>query len=310
MMIKKILIFVSFLLTFQSYGQTPIQTREIKIPYSDGYIELFNVCISGCQTTFDDTKEYFWYTEFSNIKSTKGGSGGSLLHGNYKLYDKNGSLLKDKNYFLGLQDGSAKTWDSTGNITELYKYSKGDMVYWKFKNDKGLWIEWNCLGVKRSSFMSKGWVKKAFSENMMLLSEETFLAFDSAHVKSYFNNGKLAQEYTSHGFMDGGIKTGKYTSYYENGKIAAEGQFYDGETDSNIQIGTWKYYNSDGTLKHTLQFKENIELWDNGNRKVVGGFVCDSVNNPWLKQGVWLWYDENGKLQTKKKYLMGDEDNQ
>jgi antitoxin component YwqK of YwqJK toxin-antitoxin module len=141
MTMKKLFNILTFtLLAFASDGQTSIQTKEVKIPYTNGY-EIFRICISGCAVSFGDKQEYFWYTEFSKIKSTKGGSGGNLLHGNYKFYDEHGNLRQDKSYYLGLPDGSEKNWDSLGNITSQTKYNKGKIVYWKFQNDEKNWIE-------------------------------------------------------------------------------------------------------------------------------------------------------------------------
>ena len=305
-MIKTILILTITFLNFQSYAQTSIQTKEIKIPYTNG-LEVFNVCVSNCQTTFDDKKEYFWYTEFSKIKSTKGGSGGDLLHGNYKFFDENGNLRQDKNYYLGLPEGSEKNWDSIGDIISQTKYTKGEVIYWKFKDEGGELIEHICVNGKKGFFMSKGWVKNIYSKYNRLSSEQTFLAFDSAHVKSYFESGKLSKEYNSYSMN---YMAGKYTSYYENGKTRTDGQFYEGKTYSNIQVGTWKFYKSDGTLNGTLQYKANIELWDNGNYKDVGGYILDSDNKTWLKTGEWRWYDEEGKFQSSKKYERGVETNE
>ena len=96
-----------FFMNIVCYGQTSIQTKEIKINYTNA-IEIFKICVSGCVTNYDVKNEYFWYTDFSKIKSTEGGSGGNLLHGNYKLFDENGNLRQDKNYYFGLPDGTEK----------------------------------------------------------------------------------------------------------------------------------------------------------------------------------------------------------
>ena len=58
------------LLSTICYGQTTIQTKEVKIRYTNGN-EIFKICSSSCATNFEETKEYFWYTEFSKIKSTR-----------------------------------------------------------------------------------------------------------------------------------------------------------------------------------------------------------------------------------------------
>lgn len=292
-----ICIFILF--SYSSYCQTSIQTKEVKIQYSNGY-EIFRVCKTGCSVNYDDKKEYSWYTEFSNIKTTKGGSGGNLLHGNYKFYDELGNLRQDKNYHLGLPDGSEKNWDSLGNITSQAKYNKGTMVYWKFQNDEKYWIEW--IG----PLFENGTVKKVYSQFNTLLSEQTMLTRFKQKTKTYYEySGKLKEEYTTTGF-GGEYMSGKYTKYFENGKIQTEGQFYDGEF-LNIRDGIWRWYKSDGTLEVTTQYKANVEKWASGEYKVVGGLVFDSNSNEWLKTGEWNWYSEDGSLQSSKVFNFGVE---
>lgn len=297
---KKLFNILTFtLLAFASYGQTSIQTKEVKILYTNGY-EIFRVCIVGCTVSYDDKKEYFWYTEFSNIKSTKGGSGGSLLHGNYKFYDEQGNLRQDKNYYLRLPDGSKKNWDSLGNITSQTKYNKGKIVYLKFQNDEKYWIEW--IG----PIFEEGSIKKVYTQFNSLLSEQKTLPNFKQHTKTYYEySGKLKEEYSTSGF-GGDYMTGKYTSYYENGKIQTIGQFYDGEY-TNVKVGAWNWYKSDGTLEATVQYKANIKKWSNGENKVVGGYILDTDSNSWLKNGEWRWYTEDGKFQSSKKYKWGVE---
>lgn len=300
MTMKKLFNILTFtLLAFASYGQTSIQTKEVKILYTNGY-EIFRVCIVGCTVSYDDKKEYFWYTEFSNIKSTKGGSGGSLLHGNYKFYDEQGNLRQDKNYYLRLPDGSKKNWDSLGNITSQTKYNKGKIVYLKFQNDEKYWIEW--IG----PIFEEGSIKKVYTQFNSLLSEQKTLPNFKQHTKTYYEySGKLKEEYSTSGF-GGDYMTGKYTSYYENGKIQTIGQFYDGEY-TNVKVGAWNWYKSDGTLEATVQYKANIKKWSNGENKVVGGYILDTDSNSWLKNGEWRWYTEDGKFQSSKKYKWGVE---
>lgn len=320
---RRAFLFLFILLsTFQMYGQTSIQTKEIKIQYSNGY-EVFKICNSGCTTTFDDNKEYFWYTEFSNIKSTKGGSGGSLLHGNYKFYDENGNMRQDKNYFLGLPDGNEKNWDSVGNITSQSKYSKGILVYSKFQSDEKYWIELN------GPLFKEGTVRKVYTQYNSLIQEDKMLTDFKQHVKIFYeNSGKIKAEYNTGGLRRD-YKMGKYISYYENGKIEVEGQYCDEEyiniregtwkyfkSDGTIEefinnrVGTWKWYKSDGTIDATEEYKAEIEKWDNGEMKYVGGYIWDSESNNWVRTGEWRWYTYEGKLDTKKKYIWGVETNE
>ncbi len=291
---KEIFILLISLITFHVYGQSSIQTKEIKIPYTNGY-EVFKICSSGCSTTFDDKKEYYWYTEFSKVKSTKGGSGGSLLHGNYKFYDEYGNLRQDKNYYLGLSDGSEKNWDSVGNIISQYKYSKGDIIYMKYQNEEKYWIEFN------GPMFKEGTVRKVYTQNNSLVQEETMLADFKQKIKTYYEySEKLKEEFTTSG-IGRGYLMGKFSSYYENGKIEVEGQFYD-EEYLNIRVGTWKWYNSDGTLDATQNYKAEVVKWPNGELKLAGGYILNSETNEWLKDGEWRWYDEDGKYKSSIKY--------
>lgn len=290
-------------MAFTSFGQTnaPKTTpaKEVVIPYTNGK-EVFHICVTNPQMIFDDKKEYFWYTEFSKIKSTKGGSGGNLLHGNFKFYDENGNLRHDKNYYLGLLDGSEKSWDSLGNITSQAKYNKGDNIYLKFQNKEKYWVEFN------GAMFTEGTTRKIYTSYNSIISEEKMLSNFRQHTKTFYDySGKLKEEYTSNG-IGGEYRAGKYTSYYENGKIEVDGQYYDGEY-TNVQVGTWKWYKSDGTIDATEIYKAEIEKWDNGEIKVAGGYIFDNDNNAWLKYGEWRWYTDEGKYQSSKKYKRGIE---
>ena len=130
---KTITLFLIVLFNQNTIGQT-CQQDEIKIRYTNGF-EIFNICKSNPQITFEESREYYWYTEFSKIKSTKGGCGGQLLHGNYKFYDEDGNLMIDQNYVFGLEHGDGKKWDNEGNIVQITKHDRGEYIYWKFKED-------------------------------------------------------------------------------------------------------------------------------------------------------------------------------
>ena len=299
-----ILIGMNYFIPFSVFGQTPvqnnIQTKEIKLNYTNGK-EVFRICITNPQLKFDDNQEYFWFTEFSKIKSTKGGAGGNLLHGNYKLYDEKGNLRQEKNYYLGLKDGKDNNWDSLGNITSIFKYKKGDCVYMKFKEGK-YWVE--LFGV----WLLEGSIKKCYTEYNTLISEETYLKDNKEHVKTFYEfSGKLNEDYyLRHGE---GHRVGKYICYYENGKIQTEGQFYDGEW-TDIKDGTWKFYKLNGTLKATELYKTEIKKFDNGELKSAGGYIFNSIANEWAKTGEWRWFknsDNGDGVEEIKNYEWGVE---
>jgi antitoxin component YwqK of YwqJK toxin-antitoxin module len=55
------------------------------------------------------------------------------------------------------------------------------------------------------------------------------------------------------------FKVGKYHEYFKNGKSKVEGQFKDSDSqrESNIMIGTWKYYNEKGQVIKEEYYEDN-----------------------------------------------------
>lgn len=295
---KLILFYFLYFVTAYLYGQT-FQNEEIRIRYTNGF-EVFYVCKTNPTLTLDDNKEYYWYNEFSKIKSTKGGYGGNLLNGNYKFYDEEGNLRVDKNYLFGLEDGNDIRWDSLGNIIAKTTYRKGDIIYWKFLNEENFWIEF--IG----PLFSEGNVKKVYTKYGTLLSEEKMLADLMQHVKVYYEYpaGQLQAEFTK--TILGDDYSGKFTSYYRNGRIEVDGQYLEGKY-TNIRVGKWRWYNEDGTLDSENTYKAEVANWENGEKKVRGGYIYDTNSDQWVMIGDWWWYDETGNLIEMTKYQWGVE---
>ncbi len=282
-----------------AFGQKTIKTKEVKVNYSNAH-EVFKVCVSGCPESFDLNKDYYWYSnEFSKIKSTKGSTGGNLLHGTYKLFDDQGNLRREQNYSFGIPDGVQKEWDSLGNITVHSRYKKGNLIYKKFKDEDNYWIEW--IGTP----LRLGSIKKVYNQYGQIVSEEKWLnELKRSFITYYENSGKIKQIfYKKRMFSD--IIIGNYTSFYENGNVNTKGQFYDNEY-STIRVGAWFWYYSDGTLESTAKYKVSVENWSNGNVKSIGGLIFDSLENKWISTGEWKWFDEKGMIVDKKIYKLGE----
>lgn len=270
-----------------------IKTIPIKIEYSNG-LELFNICKSGCSTTFDENKEYFWYSEYSKVQSTKGGNGGKLLHGNYKFFRTDGGLAEEKNYELGLLNGYSTSWDSNGTIYSKIKYTKGKMTYCKYDdpNEPGS-VEF--IG----EILSIGSIKKSYNEYNQLLTEEKYLPESKIHVKIYYElTGKIKAEYTTYLFIPD-TRIGQYFEYYNNGRIEVKGQ-YSNEPYTKIKVGTWNVYNENGGIKKTMIYKADISKWENGNNRSVGEWKFNKEDKIWIKSGVWVFYKENGSLDYEE----------
>ncbi len=291
---RTVLIFLLQVSFYNLLSQTTYQTNEVRLRYSNG-IEVFNICVKNPAITYDEQKSYYWYTEFSRIKVTEGGSGGNLLHGNYKFYDNDGNLLKDCNYFLGLKDGESKSWDSIGNLSGISKYDKGKRVYRKFLGEDEQWIE-----LSGGEILSKGVTRKIYSKFNRLL-EEAFAIDDFVlHRKLFYEfSGKLHQEFTQDVFAD--ICKDKFVSYYENGRIEVEGE-YCKDCIIEIQTGLWKWYNPDGTLKNQELHKAEVIKYENGRTKSAGGYIFNEDTQQWLKTGKWVSVNEYLQIIDEREF--------
>jgi len=275
--------------------EKPINNDEIQIKYTNG-VEIFHVFVGKNPANFEQDKEYYWYNEFSKLKSTKGGSGGQLLHGDYKFYDENGNLLVIENYTMGLKDGERKKWDSKGNLIEVFKYEKGKSVYMKYhpKNDNG-WVE------QIGDLLKEGWIKNSYDEFGNLIAKQvTFSDSETKDLKTktsifYTSSNITEEEYTN--YMMQKSKIGDYTKFYENGQIEVKGRFYDGNKYvGDIREGFWKWYLENGELDEEENYKTEIEYWENGKTKFIYGMIFMSKENEWIKHGRFYSYSKDDDI--------------
>jgi antitoxin component YwqK of YwqJK toxin-antitoxin module len=266
-------------------GQTA-NTKKTEHISSIGREEFF-ICTNGCSVNYDNSIEYYWYNEYSGVKSTIGGNGGSLLNGVYKYFDTKGNLLQERNFKMGVLHGKEKNWDDKGNITGESKYENGSAVYFKTKLEDGGWLEFD------GPMFETGSTRKFYTSFMKLIQVTTWLHFDEVQIKNYYSNGQLEEEYTT-SFLFQDNRKGKYNSYYENGKPHVIGQYYDKDF-LGLRDGEWKWYKPDGTLESTELYMVDIEYWENGEYKTLGSRLWSEKHKVFMYTGVWKTYDETGK---------------
>jgi len=291
------------------------KNKEIKINYTNG-LEIFNVCEYNLNINYDEEKEYFWYTSFSKINKTKGGSGGQLLNGNYKFYDEQGNMRMQKSYNLGLMDGDHIWWDSLGNITSRTSYQDGLSVYTKFQNDEGYWIEWENRSFPGNLFGSEGAIKRSYDKYNTLKSKQTFYNMSCYHLITYYSNSQKEMEATMHAFpgTDGNCY-GKITWWYRNGNIKIKGTYYSEEECNfynplyltEMKDGVWEWYLEDGELDYSCTYKPEILFWPNGNKKSLGTLIYSASTDTWLQHGKWEYFDDGGIIDFTKQFSWGDE---
>ena len=310
---KQIFLALIFIITTVNiYSQSISKREEIKIKYNNG-LEIFNVLNENVKIDFDVEKEYFWYTEFSKIKSTKGGSAGKLLDGNYKFFDENGNLIVDGNYSKGLKNGESKKWDKQGEITEITRYDNGKSIYLKY-HPKGYegWVE------QIGQILKDGWIKNSYSKYGKLVSKQETFFDESDKIKKlktkttlfYPNSENQIKEVYITPMMFDNSLIGEYTTYFKNGQVKISGNFFDSLKNGienyfgNIQTGDWKWYSENGTLDTQEKYKVEIKYWVNGNIKSTYGMAYD--NNGWIKHGPFYSFSEDGKgIAEKTEYSWG-----
>lgn len=277
-----------------SPAKSALVTISKTIDYKDGR-EIFKFCKINPEINYKDSSEYYWYNEYSGVKSTKGGSGGNLLHGKYQRYDENGNLKVEANYYLGLEDGLRRTWDEEGNIKETLKFNKGTVVYMKFKNEDGVYIEW--IG----EMFKKGSVKNVYTSFNVLVENTTFIESYKMHVKTYYENSiskQLEKEFTQ---WVGDFYEGSYKEYYKNGKPRVVGNFVE-----NFRDGFWTYFNEDGNIIKNIKFRIHNETYPNKKLKIKGSQFYDNTSQDWIRDGKWVYYKENGEdFEKIEKYKNG-----
>lgn len=72
-------------------------------------------------------KYYYWFAS-NDIKRTKGGYDGKLLHGDYSAFFLNKDLLSQGKFRYGLKQGEWKSWYKGGEIKSKEKWHKGVVV--------------------------------------------------------------------------------------------------------------------------------------------------------------------------------------
>jgi|GEM_PF-841969 len=118
--------------------------KEIEIPVShrvvmnfQEYIVYADILASERKFKPKSGKYYFWYNA-NDIKRTRGGYDGKLLHGSYTEFfpDKN---LRQKGMFrYGLKKGVWKTWYHSGELESVMRWKKGEKKGWfKYYDETG-----------------------------------------------------------------------------------------------------------------------------------------------------------------------------
>lgn len=145
--------------------------------------------------------------------------------GEWIWYYTDGSLLRVENYEAGELEGPFLEYDEEGN-----EITKGQYLA---DAEEGEWV------YRHGNMLEKGSYYDGMRQGIW---------------KLWYGNGTLASETE----YDQDLPNGKFTQYWENGRVKTTGKYITGEP-----AGIWYKYDEDGTLFLTTVFRDGLEyMWN------------------------------------------------
>ena len=231
------------------------------------------------------SKVLFTYNGYYNL---------ALMNYNYKWVTQSGKIINNK-----LDGQVVGRSDDHLSYIEHYKEGKkngSNIIYFGEDNTVSQVYIYSMDTLNGTSFQ--------FYKNSQIKEEcEYKKGIQNGAAKSYYENGNLE----SKSFYNAGNLEGEYISYYDNGNIKSTG-FYSGDyVLIRADCDTCKefkiiYFNSKG---------ENINLIEDKKISIEFKIALSTAAREWksgkfkkffLKKGIWLYYDESGKLLKKEVY--------
>jgi hypothetical protein len=140
-MIKKLLVLSTLILFIntssfsQSNYKIPVNNRVV-LNFIE-YVVYVDVLTTEKKIKPNDELYYFWF-KGDNIKRTRGGFEGKLLHGEYIEFYANKDLKEKGNFIYGLKTGEWKKWYPEGQLECIIRWRNGTM--------KGKFIQFDLNG--------------------------------------------------------------------------------------------------------------------------------------------------------------------
>lgn len=164
--------------------------------------------------------------------------------------------------FTPYSDNALNMWNrwEIDDTKELYNYSENEYL------PEGKWIQ----------FFE---IKKHIPAKIFYLKNDTL----NGYYKGFNNYGVIDEE----GLYENGERMGSWIYRYDDGSFMAQGEKRIRVAENgyvfNINIGEWKWFYNDGSLKRVEHYNEQGE-----------------------KVGVWKYYFENGQLKREENYVNDD----
>ncbi|MBO4349473.1 MAG: hypothetical protein J6A01_00815 [Proteobacteria bacterium] len=235
--------------------------------------------------------------------------------GHYKSWWHNGNPHEEGDYLLGNKDGDWRIWYEKGGLEWERHYSAG-----RLNGEERQWYDNGVLsavtpyrdgykdGVKTWYYADgrkSGW-NRYLEKIHRAYHNYTHAGYDNIHIEWEKESGR-------------GIKS----VYYEDGKLQAEGPVFSGEEKAEND-GLWMFYLKNGTQWYSAEYSKDYVNTPEGSecRRVGGTYLIDAENREVgcsvcmvnrkhpsnhinIREGVWSWYRETGKLEKRGAIHMG-----
>lgn len=196
------------------------------------------------------------------------------------------------------------TFSSCKDDIENAEYRNSDYVFYKESGKQGFWQKIS----KDSDFKYKKGILNYFYNNGNRFGEiEVLDSFPNRIEKLYdkSNNGLIKTVWVKNDSEYKRVYENGYHKHFytNNGKVIIE----EGLVENNLEQGLWKrYWNTDGNLKKTINFKdgkshgETVNYWKNGNTKDISNWDMGK------QIGKTVFYYENGKIEEENHKKDGE----
>jgi antitoxin component YwqK of YwqJK toxin-antitoxin module len=194
----------------------------------------------------------------------------NIKQGRWIDFFQHGEIKTDVTYLNGKYHGYYREYNEKGELLKEIRYLNGEPVTRDVEEE---------LRVKAD-------VRTVYHENGKPKYIGAFLEGKPVGIHREYNTDGfliMAQQYDDFSvlqaqglFDDTGNKTGKWTLFYESGKILGTGNY-----KNDLRDGEWYYY------------------YENGSTEQKGNYKNDKPD------GYWVWYYPSGKILREENYLDG-----
>jgi antitoxin component YwqK of YwqJK toxin-antitoxin module/Tfp pilus assembly protein PilF len=297
------------------YNGLPRKTEHYKAGKKEGAVVGF---------THDGTREYT--AEYKN----------DLEEGTVTYYHKNGKVSSVSNYKAGKAEGAFKSYFVNGNLKLEGNFADGKRIgQWKdyFNSGQLKSVANYIVGEMNGEYLAYYWngqpqIKSAYVKDKLEGKYEDFDSDGKLYSDSYYEKGRLKElkfyskdgkvisnanirnsggnlvyydafgNKTSEGyFTKEGLRNGKATWYYRDGRISAVINYKEGLMD-----GERINYYRNGKVSSKINYKDDEEngyktyYYIDGTKQYEGWMVDDGTD------GTHLQYNEFGTVTSKTNY--------